>query len=85
MNNPNQFIHNRKVTPENVRFYHDFGYLVAADLISPEEISELKKDTVKIFRGEYGTIEGMLPALENEKDADGLFPAVISLDISCPG
>ena len=72
MNNPNQFVVNRKVTPGNVQFYHDYGYLVAPDLLSPEEIDLLKKDTVKIFRGEYGVVEGTLPALENETDDDVL-------------
>jgi ectoine hydroxylase-related dioxygenase (phytanoyl-CoA dioxygenase family) len=72
MNDANQFIINRTVTPGNVQFYHDYGYLIASDLILQEEIDLLKKDTIKIFRGEYGTIEGTLPAMENETDADVL-------------
>lgn len=72
MNDVNQFIINKKVTPGNVQFYHEYGYLIAPDLILPEEIDLLKKDTVKIFRGAYGSIEGTLPAKENETDADVL-------------
>lgn len=72
MTHPNQFVVNGNITPANVQFYHDYGYLVAPGLLSPEEIDLLKKDTVKIFRGEYGAVEGTLPAMENETDADVL-------------
>ena len=68
MNNPNQFIVDKQVTADNVKFYHDYGYLIAPGLISAQEILALKKDTTKIFCGEYGTVEGMLPVLENETD-----------------
>lgn len=70
MNNQGQFITRNKVTQENIQFYHDYGYLIAPGLLTKEEITELKKDTVKIFRGEYGTIEGMHPVMNIESDAD---------------
>jgi phytanoyl-CoA hydroxylase len=70
MNKEDQFVTNGKLTGANIRFYHDYGYLVAPGLVSAEEIEALKKDTAKIFRGEYGTIEGMLPVQEGESDAD---------------
>lgn len=41
-------------------------------LFSPEEITKLKDDTAKIFKGEYGKVEGMLPVKETESDADVL-------------
>lgn len=70
MNNPHQFIVDKLVTPDNVKFYQDYGYLIAPELISAEEILALKADTTKIFSGEYGTVEGMLPVSDNETDTD---------------
>jgi ectoine hydroxylase-related dioxygenase (phytanoyl-CoA dioxygenase family) len=70
MVNENQFIQNKNITAENMRFYQDYGYLVAPGLFSPSEIEELKNDTAKIFKGNYGQVEGMLPAGENDSDAD---------------
>jgi phytanoyl-CoA hydroxylase len=72
MNNPSQFISNGSITPQNVQFYHNYGYLIAPGLLSADEIKTLKDDTAKIFRGAYGTIEGMLPVAEGETDADVL-------------
>ncbi|WP_254560020.1 phytanoyl-CoA dioxygenase family protein [Dyadobacter diqingensis] len=72
MTNENQFLKNKNITEENIRFYHEYGYLVARGLFDPAEIEELKRDTAKIFRGEYGHTEGMLPAIENESDVDVL-------------
>ncbi len=72
MNNTSQFIENGNVSSENIRFYYEYGYLIAPDLVLPEEIVALKKDTVKIFRGEYGTLEGMQPVQPGESDSDVL-------------
>lgn len=41
------------LSPEQVQFFVDQGYLVIPDLVTPEEIEELKADTVKLARGEY--------------------------------
>jgi phytanoyl-CoA hydroxylase len=70
MQNEYQYIRNNKLSAGNIEFYHDYGYLIAPDLISANEINELKKDTVKIFKGEYGAIEGMLPVQAGETDDD---------------
>ena len=48
------------VTPENVQFYHENGYLVAPDLLSADEIKTLREETVAIFRGERGHVEGLV-------------------------
>ena len=70
MTNEAQFILNRNITPENISFYGEYGYLVARGLFSGAEVEELKNDTAKIFKGEYGQVEGMLPVGEDESDAD---------------
>ncbi|MGL4631440.1 MAG: phytanoyl-CoA dioxygenase family protein, partial [Leadbetterella sp.] len=72
MNTSDQFVINGSVTEANIRFYHDYGYLIANDLLSQDKILTLKKDTAKIFRGEYGSIDGMLPVEANETDDDVL-------------
>src|SRR3954467_7411254 len=72
MNNESAFVRNGNVTTENVTFYKDYGYLICPDMVSPGEIAELKKETVKIFRGERGVIDGMLPVAAGESDADVL-------------
>lgn len=70
MNSQSQFMIQNKITIENIQFYHDYGYLIAPGLLSAEEVALLKKDTVKIFRGEYGSIEGMHPLGAEESDAE---------------
>ncbi len=72
MNNEAQFIKQRKVTPENIAFYHTYGYLIGSELISSGEIATLKADATKIFRGDYGTLEGLQPVQPSETDADVL-------------
>jgi ectoine hydroxylase-related dioxygenase (phytanoyl-CoA dioxygenase family) len=72
MTNEHQFIQNTNITAENIRFYKDYGYLVARGLFSTAAVEELKNDTAKIFKGDYGEVEGMLPIGDNETDADVL-------------
>lgn len=72
MNSAAQFVTGGNISSENVAFYKDYGYLIAPDLVSHDEVEKLKKDTVKIFRGEYGTMEGLIPVAAEEKDADVL-------------
>jgi phytanoyl-CoA hydroxylase len=40
-------------TEEQVCFFVDNGYLVLPGLVAPEEIEELKQDTIKLARGGY--------------------------------
>jgi ectoine hydroxylase-related dioxygenase (phytanoyl-CoA dioxygenase family) len=44
----------------DVEFYRQNGYLVAADLLSSGQVAELKRETVEIFRGHRGHVEGLL-------------------------
>ncbi|HZO87897.1 MAG TPA: phytanoyl-CoA dioxygenase family protein [Chthonomonadaceae bacterium] len=41
------------VSEEQVQFFVENGYLVVPDLVGPEEIEELRRDTVTIARGGY--------------------------------
>jgi phytanoyl-CoA hydroxylase len=38
---------------EQVRFFVEYGYLVVPDLVTREEIEELRRDTVDLARGKY--------------------------------
>ena len=60
------------LTDANKQFYADYGYLVAPGALSADEIAELKRETAKIFRGERGTIEGLVEVGPDESDEDVL-------------
>lgn len=60
------------ISSENRDFYKKYGYLIATDLISPQEITELKDETAQIFRGNRGKIEGLAMVAEDETDTDVL-------------
>ena len=61
-----------ELSAKNRSFYQDYGYLVAPDLLSEEEIDELRQETAQIFRGKRGTLEGLVKVDEQEPDADVL-------------
>jgi len=44
----------------NTGFYREQGYLVEPDLLSRAQVAELKRETVEIFRGNRGRVEGLL-------------------------
>lgn len=70
MNKEHAYIDNGCISDDNVAFYKQYGYLIAPDLLSASEITELKKETAAIFRGERGNVEGMLPVDANDSDAE---------------
>lgn len=49
------------VSQEQIDFFVENGYLVLPDLMSPEEIEELKQDTIALARGAY-PCENIKPA-----------------------
>lgn len=57
------------VDSKNLTFYQDYGYLIAPDLIQPDAIEALKKETAQIFRGNRGALEGLVEVGEEESDA----------------
>lgn len=48
------------ITDEHVAFYRENGYLVVPDALTPDEVEELRADTVAICRGQWGDV-GNLP------------------------
>jgi phytanoyl-CoA hydroxylase len=60
------------ISTENIAFYEDFGYLIGPDMMTEEEINQLKQETAKIFRGERGIVDGLIEVDTNESDKDVL-------------
>ncbi len=51
-------------------FYRENGYLVVEDAISESEIVALKAETVRICRGGFGQIKGMVESSHEETDEE---------------
>jgi phytanoyl-CoA hydroxylase len=56
----------------HAEFYRENGYLVVPDLFSSAEIEELKQETVSIFRGHRGAVDGLLDVEPGMADAEVL-------------
>lgn len=72
MDKKNAYINSDTVNAENSKFYQEYGFLIAPDLLTKDEITSLKKETVAIFRGERGHVEGLADVTAGETDADVL-------------
>jgi len=59
------------VTPEQVQSFVDNGFLVVPDLMTSDELDELKADTVRVARGGY-ECENIQPMPESLSDAEVL-------------
>jgi ectoine hydroxylase-related dioxygenase (phytanoyl-CoA dioxygenase family) len=60
------------ITPENIQFYQDYGYLTAPALLTADELAELKAETVTLFRGKRGYVDGLVDVSDEEPDDDVL-------------
>lgn len=59
------------ITQADVDSYHDNGFLILPDALTPDEIEELRTDATKICRGEYGIdIRNYTPPPPNADEAD---------------
>ncbi len=58
------------ITQKEVDFFRDNGYLVVENALTPDEIEELRRDTVAICRGEYGRVRGIQRHSPDESDDD---------------
>lgn len=72
MNIEYSYIKSGAISEDNILFYNEFGYLICPDLLLNDEVHELKKETVQIFKGNRGNIEGLIKVDENEPDAEVL-------------
>jgi len=51
-----------------VAFYRDNGFMVVRDAFTAAEIDEVRREAVKICRGEYGTMRNFVPPAPGESD-----------------
>lgn len=51
---------NGRLSTGNKAFYDQNGYAIAPALLHPEEIAALRRETIDIFRGKRGSVEGFL-------------------------
>lgn len=72
MNKEYAFIKPEGISRANVNFYLKYGFLIAAGLLSRKEINSLKKETTAIFRGERGSVDGLVKVKKGESDPDVL-------------
>lgn len=61
----------RVIGQEDVEFFVEQGYFILPDLIKPEELEELKADTLKLARGGY-PCENLKPLSADLSDAEAL-------------
>jgi ectoine hydroxylase-related dioxygenase (phytanoyl-CoA dioxygenase family) len=55
-------------TNELVERYAREGYVVIDDALTPDEVEQLRSETVRIYRGELGHVRGLVPARRGEPD-----------------
>ncbi|MEM7126660.1 MAG: phytanoyl-CoA dioxygenase family protein [Chloroflexota bacterium] len=53
-------------------FYDENGYLVIPDLVSPQELEELRSETLAICQGDRGDVRGFVPNEPGETEEDVL-------------
>jgi len=52
--------------------YSENGYVVLPDMLSREELEAINHEAVRIFRGEQGAVQGILPATSTDSDDEVL-------------
>jgi len=60
------------ISPADVAFYHEHGYLIVENALTTGEVEELRAETTALCRGERGPIRGVDPAHPNEADDEVL-------------
>ena len=65
-------VKNGDLSIQNIDFYHEYGFLVAEDLFSLNEISDIKKEAIEIFRGKRGEIDGIVKMEDDASEFDVL-------------
>jgi ectoine hydroxylase-related dioxygenase (phytanoyl-CoA dioxygenase family) len=61
-----------QIGTEAAAFYRDQGFLVVTDALAPSEVDEMRRETVRICRGELGEVEGLPPVADGMSDDEAL-------------
>ena len=64
------YIPDTGITPTQVAFYREHGYLVGRQLLRTEEIDALRDETLAIFRGERAEIPGVVAPVAGASPAE---------------
>lgn len=64
----NAFIINKEINEQNIIYYGESDFLIAEDLLSENEMSEINQEAIEIFRGKRGDIEGIVKSNDNTSD-----------------
>jgi ectoine hydroxylase-related dioxygenase (phytanoyl-CoA dioxygenase family) len=56
--------------PEDAAFYHENGFVIVRDALSPDELQELRDEATRVCRGELGDIRGWIPNEPDDTDDD---------------
>ncbi|MBO9732410.1 MAG: phytanoyl-CoA dioxygenase family protein [Chitinophaga sp.] len=78
MNKDHAMVNDGRVSQENSAFYTAYGFLVADALLSVEEINALRKETIAIFRGERGHVEGLV-AINKDESAEDILKKYVAI------
>ncbi len=60
------------INKEHAEFFRKNGYLIVPDALSPGEVEDLRREAVRICRGELGPIPGAPPTRPGESDDEVL-------------
>ncbi len=64
----NAFVRNKRLSKQNKVYYKESGFLIAEKLLSEQEIAEIKNESIEIFRGKRGDIEGIIKSDDSASD-----------------
>jgi phytanoyl-CoA hydroxylase len=64
------------ISQDKINFYHENGYLIVEDVLTPAEVAAIKAETVAICRGELGDVIG-LPAHDPTDTNDEVISRVL--------
>ncbi|MBV6646045.1 MAG: phytanoyl-CoA dioxygenase family protein [Cyclobacteriaceae bacterium] len=56
---------NDSIQEENIRFYKDYGFLIANEIFSEDDVNTLNQEVIGIASGKKGAVEGILEDAEN--------------------
>ena len=66
------YVQASEIQSAHVNFYREQGFLIARNMLSSDEINEIKAETLSLFRGERGLIDGLQPAEPQDTELDTL-------------
>ena len=53
-----------------IQSFHEQGFLAVEDALAPEEIEQLRSETVRICRGQCGEVKGLPPIYPDDNNDD---------------